>query len=172
MSMISHTRERIGGFSLIEVIIYLAVLVLATIAVVTTFFSLRSVFERNRTERELADAATEILERIGREARYATSVKVTSTLDTSPGVLDLDQGATTTKFYVSNNNVTVSQNGVVQGPLDPDSVSVNSLIFNKYDITGTSTAVRTALTLSVSGRYASTSKTFYTTSILRGSYDP
>lgn len=166
-----ENTKRARGFTLIEVVIYIAVLLLATSAVVATFFSLRQVFERNRVERELADAATEILDRIGREARYATAIANTSTLGTSPGVLDLDQGATTTRFSVSGGDVVFRQNGVDIGSLDSAGVGVDSLIFTKYENVGTSTAVRTQLTLSVTTKFASTSKAFYTTSLLRGSYD-
>lgn len=161
-----------AGFTLIEVLVYIGVLLLSAIAVVTMFFSLRDVFERNRTERELADAATEILERFGREARYATEIEGTSVLGSSPGLLDLDQISTSTRFSLSGDDLIMEQNGSVVGALHPESISVTSLVFTKFESVSTSTAVRAAVTLSATNRFASTTKTFYTTALLRGSYDP
>ena len=139
-------------------------------AVIATLFSLRTVFERNRVERELADSATEILERITRETRYASASGVGSIFDTSPGVLALDQDATSTRIYLSGNDLYVEQNSVAIGPLNNDDVSVDSLVFTAYT-QATSTAIRTALTLSVASPYATQSETFYVTTLLRGSYD-
>lgn len=163
-----HTQK---GFSLVEMLVYIAVLVLVSMAVVLTFFSLRDTFERNRVERELADAATNVLERIGRDARNAESIDVLlSTLGTSPGTLVLNSGATTTSFYIATGTVAVSVNSSEIGPLVPQGVSVDSLIFRRYTNAATE-AVRIELILSVSGSFASSTKSFYTTAVLRGSYD-
>lgn len=157
------------GFTLIEMLIYIAVLTLATSAAVVTLISLRTVLERNRVERQLTDAATSILERFVREVRGAKGVGI------SGGLLQLNQTPTTTSFYLSGSDVKVrTQVGgsvLSDYPLDPPSVVVSNLSFTEYTGTSTSSAVRVSFTLSVTGSRASTTKMFGTTAVARGSYE-
>jgi len=159
------------GFSLIETLVYIAVTVLVSYAGVTTFLSLNTVLIRNQTERTLGHSANVSLERMVRDIRSAVSVNVGgSTLGTSPGVLALSQGATTTTFSVSGGNVVVAVNGTNLGPLTSDAVTVQNLTFTRYVAT-TTEMVRVALTLSANSKAASTTRTFYTSAVLRGSYE-
>jgi type II secretory pathway component PulJ len=159
------------GFSVIEMLVYMAVLVTVTLAGVLTYLSLSTNLVRYETERALSHAAQVSLERMVRDIREATSVNTgLSTLGTSPGVLTLVSGATTTKFSLSTGNVLLTRNGVDVGPLTNDNVTVNQLMFTRY--TGTSTElIRIALTLSASNKAASTTQTFYSSAVLRGTYE-
>jgi len=163
------------GFTLIEMLIYIAVLLSVLGVVITTLLSLRTVFERNIIERRVADAGTSILERITRETRNALAVNPTSVFETPAGILDLDQSPTTTRFYVTSGDVMVRTTIGAESSdiaLDPPSIAVDSLWFTRYTTgTSTSTAIRTALTLSVSSRFASTTRVFYTTTVVRGLYE-
>ena len=161
-----HTR----GFTLIEILIYISVLVLATTVVVTAFISLRTIFERNRAQRQVADAATAILERIVRETRNSIGI---SSIATS--TLVLNQAPTTTSFYLSNGDMKVNVQGggwmLYDDSLDSDRVIVSKVLFSQFTNTGTSTAVKVDLELSVTGPYASTTQTFNTTAVVRGTYE-
>lgn len=169
MKTFSPTITR--GFSIIEVLVYIAVLVLIAGAVVTTYLSLDIVLLRNQTERELTGAAEITLERMLRDIREAESVNMgVSTLGSSPGVLAVQSAATATRFYLSGNSIAVDVNGVPRGPLTPDSVSVQNLMFRRYQNAGTE-MVRIALTLSATNKAASTTRTYYTSAVLRGSYE-
>jgi type II secretory pathway pseudopilin PulG len=163
----SHTQ----GFTLVEMLVYLAVTLLVAVAGVATFLSLNTALIRNQTERALTHAAQATLERMVRDIRGARVVDgAQSTFGTSPGVLEVEDGATTTQFSVSNGRVVVTQNGIELGPLTSDGVSVDTLVFTRY--TGTSTElIRIALTLHAESKAASTTRTFYGAAVLRGTYE-
>ena len=167
-----RTKETRAGLSLVETLVYLSVIVIVGIAVVTTFYSLRTTFERNRVHRELNAAAINVLERMVRETRIAENVGTGSVFDTSPGTLVLESGAgaTTTTLSLSGNEVILEKTGATPGALTPDTVTVDALQFSHYT-TSSSEAVRMELTLSIGSRFASTTETFFTTAALRGIYE-
>jgi Tfp pilus assembly protein PilW len=168
MMRYSHSKK---GFSLIEVMVYLAVTVLLAGALITSFISLSTVLARNATERALTTSAQVSLERMVRTARSAESVNTgLSTLDTSMGALALTESATTTRFYVSGDALMVSVNGTELGPLTSDAVSVEDVVFHRY-VASTSEMVRMELTLSAVSKAASSTRTFYSSAVLRGSYE-
>lgn len=164
-------QDATRGFSLIEVMVYLAVTVLVSLAGINTYLSLDTVLLRNATERALTHSASVSLERMVRDIRGAESVNLgLSTLDASPGVLTLDQAGTTTSFSIVDGKLNVSVNGTSHGPLTSNSVTVESLVFNKYSNAQTD-LVRVSLTLSIHSKAASSTKTFYTSAVLRGTYE-
>lgn len=169
--ILKTTVKKNGGFSLVEVMVYIAVTVLVAGALVTTFISLDDVLFRNKTERELTHSASVSLERMTRAIRSADSVNTgLSTLGVSPGALALTESGTTTEFYTSGSSLMLSVNGTELGPLTSDAVTVQSVVFNRY--TGSTTEmVRVALTLSAVGKASSSTRTFYTSAVLRGSYE-
>jgi type II secretory pathway pseudopilin PulG len=167
MRTISTTK----GFSLVEVMVYLAVTVFLAGALVTTFLSLNTVLARNATERALTMGAQVSLERVVRAARSADTVHTgLSTLDSSMGALALTEGATTTRFYVSGDALMLSVNGTDLGPLTSDGVSVEDVVFHRY-VASTSEMIRMELTLSAIGKASSSTRTFYSSAVLRGSYE-
>lgn len=168
--MKSHTQTQ-GGFSLVETVVYLGIIVLVAGALITTFLSLSTTLARNTAERELTHSANASLERIVRDIRSAASVNTgLSTFGTSTGALALLASGTTTRFYIANGNLMVSLNGVELGPLTSEQVTVQSLVFHHY-VGSTTDMVRAALTLSATSKAASSTHTFYSSAVLRGSYE-
>lgn len=168
--MFSH-KQKTRGFSLIEVLVYLAVTLLVAGAGVLTYITLNTVIVRNATERAVNHSAQVVLERMGLEIKRSVAVNtVQSAFSTSSGALALVNGTTTTKFEVSSGALILSVNGIGQGPLTGSGVTVKDFIIDRY--VGTSTEmVRVALTLSASSSAASTTRTYYTSGVLRGSYE-
>jgi hypothetical protein len=151
--------------------VYLGVTVLVTLAGVSTFLSLDTVLLRNSTERTLAHEASVALERMVRTIRDADSIHLgLSSFDVNMGSLALDTMGTTTVFSVSNGNLTVAENGLPLGDITSDSVTVENVVYTRYTNTDTE-LVRVALTLSTSNKAASSTRTFFTSAVLRGSYD-
>jgi Tfp pilus assembly protein PilV len=171
MTYLSHVHKTPHGFSLIEVLIYISVTVLVSLAGVLTYLSLSITMVRNETERAVSHAAQVTLERMVRDIREATSINsVQSTFGASPGVLALVAGATTTEFSLSGGNVILTVNGTDVGPLTSNEVTADQLLFTHY--VGTSTElVRVSLTLSASNKAASTTRTYFGSAVLRGSYE-
>ncbi len=168
---ILRTNITTSGFSLIEVLVYIAVTVSISLAGVLTYLSLNSGLVRSATERSVNHAAQVALERITRDIRGATTVNAAqSTLGSSPGVLTLTNAATTTNYSVSGGALILEVDGVTLGPLTGSGVTVEDFTVNRY--VGTSTElVRVKLTLSAVTTAASTTRTYYTSAVLRGSYE-
>ncbi len=168
---ILRTNIANSGFSLVEVLVYIAVTVSISLAGVLTYLSLNSGLVRSATERSVNHAAQVALERITRDIRGATTVNAAqSTLGTSPGVLTLTNAATTTRYSVSGGALLLEVDGVTLGPLTGSGVTVEDFTLNRY--VGTSTElVRVKLTLSAVTKAASTTRTYYTSAVLRGSYE-
>jgi type II secretory pathway pseudopilin PulG len=169
MSIAPSIQSR--GFSLIEVLVYIAVTVFISTAGVLTYLSLNTVLLRQETERSVNHAALVALEKISRDIRGATTVDTAqSSLGTSPSTLVLDAGTSTTGFAVSGGVLVYTRNGVEVGPLTGTDVTIEDFTVNRY--TGTSTElVRVSLTLSAENKAASTTRTYYTSAVLRGSYE-
>ena len=169
----SHKKYSVTqkGFTLIEVLVYIAVLVIVAGALISTFLSFDTVLIRNKTERVLTQEARMSLELISQSIRDASAVDTgLSTFDASPGVLALTAGATTTRFYVSGGTLMYAVNGVDVGPLTSKAITIQNITFNRQ--VGSSTElVRVALTLSAHSKTASSTRTFNTSAVLRGSYE-
>lgn len=166
--MILNFRKESKGFSLIETIVYVAIfsILLASVTYATTV--LFSSYQKTKVIRRIENSAIASLDRMERDIRDSKSVDLAnSVFNVSPGVLTLISGATTTKYYISNNQIYISENGSVLGPITFSSVNVSSLIFN-YISTSTSEAVRVSMT--ITGASSTPARNFYDTAVLRGSY--
>ena len=162
------------GFSLIETLVYIAVLSLVSTLFVNTLLAMNRSYAVLETVMMLDRAATAGMERMTREIRAATDVDtLQSTLGVSPGVLTVNQidetGAVSrAAFSILNEVLHISRDGVDQGSLLPPRIAAESLIFRLID-SGKSKAVKIEMRLlSVAGR--TRSESYYTTVILRGSY--
>lgn len=161
------------GFSLVEMLVYIAVLVMISTAVVSTYLSLDSVLARNQTERAVTKAAAAAMEHMLRDIRAASTV---NTAERSlPDELAVDRGlSTTTEFYLVDERIYVDVNDQTIGPITPEEVSVSDLTFDHHEHTGTSLeteAVRISFTIAVETKSASTTRTFYSSAVLRDSYE-
>ena len=164
-------RERQKGITLIEALVYIVVLVTLASALVGIMLSLRTVLERASMERRMSDAATNVFERLTRDIRDAGEVNLAlSTLLATSSVLVLENGATTTTYRITNNALMVDVEGVSLGALSSDDIRVTKFSAVRYDGTG-SDAVRVMLDLTTTGRYSSSTQSFSTSAVLRGSYE-
>lgn len=169
MMLKKYNHQR--GFTLVETLVYIGVMVVIASALVTTFLSLSVSLAKSKTDRELTESATLALERISRTLRSADSVDVLgSTFGVSPGILELTEGGTTTSFYVSGDRLVISVNGTERGSLTSSEVVVEDLTFTHYQGSMTE-LVRAAITLSIESDTASSTRTFYTSAVVRGSYE-
>lgn len=166
------------GFSIIEVLIYIALLAGMCVAIVNTTLVLGRSLYTVRALNGLQTSALNSMERLTREIRGAKRVDDAvgeSVFETSPGRLwvegtDASGNPTRVEFALSGNALTMVRGGIALGSLMTDTVEVTNLVFHEMKL-GTSTAVRVEMTLqSVAGKAVETA-TFSTTVVARGSYE-
>jgi type II secretory pathway pseudopilin PulG len=159
------------GFSLIEMLVYLAILMIVVGASLTLLFTLDDRIREQRANQLVVQSAQSTLEHILSSVRAADVVNtVGSTLNTTPGVLALTQGATTTTYAIVNGDISVTRNGVSLGSLTDEAVTVSQLRFFSYD-NGDTEFVRVVFTLSAQVGDTTVTKTYRGGATLRGSYE-
>ena len=168
-------KKQKRGFTLTEMVLYIFfVSVFSILALQGVLFGTK-IFSDFRLTRNINNSAEVILERIVREVRQAYDVnQVESSFGTHPGKLTLktidpSDVDTTIEFYVDSGTVKVKEGGVDQGFLGSQDVGVDILVFN-FITNANTEAVKTRLQLSAQRGSSQKIKTFYATTILRGSY--
>ncbi len=160
-----------NGYSIVEIIVYLAIFTTVSILVINSFIVIFSTFNVSRINRSLLNSGSTAMERMSREIRQANNVDIpNSTIGSSLGVLQLnstDNGgsAIAIKFLVSNSVFKLYKNGNLIGDLTGQNILVTKLLFRRISTTK-SEAVRVEMTLEKNGQ----SENFYDTIILRGGY--
>lgn len=166
-------QKRQTGFTLTEVLIYIAILVASMVAILSLLFSLRELLDVYRSDQLLNQSAQSAMERILYEIREADSIDAIDPdllLVDSPGHLVLTKGATTTKFSLATSTIILTVNDVVVGPLTKSKVEVNELRFFSYD-NGVTEAVRVQFSMVATAGNSSSTGTFNSAAVIRGTYD-
>lgn len=169
----TYTTE--GGFTLIEAIIYTALVVSLSVLLISMLSVMYRVFSESRADRDLLTSSYTAMERMTREIRTASSVDTgTSVFGSTPGTLKLnttDSSGTskTVQFALSSGAVAFTDNGTLSGNLTGTQVTVTSLIFRKITTTN-GTAIRIEMILSANRSPSNKTITVYNTAALRGSY--
>ncbi|NTW21533.1 MAG: hypothetical protein HGA42_19025, partial [Nostocales cyanobacterium W4_Combined_metabat2_030] len=165
-------RNFVWGYSIVEIIVYLAIFTAISILVINSFMIILSSFNKTNTNRKLLESGSVAMERISREIRRAESVDISnSTLITDPGILQLNMPAggymkfkkeINGEFYLYNNSNTGNN-------LLSQNVSMVSLIFRRIATTE-SEAIKIEMILQYSDGNNTKSEKFYNTIVLRGGY--
>ena len=163
------------GMSLVEILIYTAILAVLFVLVVNTVLTMAKSYTTLRLAKQINLAAATSLERIAREIQNAISVdQVQSVFGTSPGSLSLNTldpvgNPKTIQFFIEDGALRVREDGVDTGPMIGTKVTVTNLTFS-YVESGPSEAVKIVMSLQTSLDDKIKTATFYDTIILRGSY--
>ena len=164
-----------NGYSLVEIIVYLAIFTTLSVLVINSFVIVLCAFNTTRSNRNLLESGSLAMERISREIRQASSVDIAnSVMGSNPGVLQLNSTnsvgtAMIVKFVVGNGALNIYKDGVLVGNLLGQNILVDNLIFRRIT-TINGEAVKIELTLEDSGSKISRLENFYDTIILRGAY--
>lgn len=166
--MKNKIKKNKGGFTLIEIMFYIALLVLLTLAVISALVSMTQYFKEVRIQTDFVGGAS-IVERISREVRQAGGI---SSITGSSLKLDSkdDLGNNkTVEFLLSGSNLGVLENNVLMGNLNASSLEITAISF--IEIT-TTAGKAIKLSLSVKSTRDSTGRiqSFYDTIVLRGDY--
>ncbi len=164
------------GFSLVETLVYLALLVLMLLGVVNTLTALVSSYRKVSAVRAIETSAINSMDRILRETKDATGIdSALSSFNVTSGALalyglDANGSSTPMKFALSGGRIVLYENNISLGPITSEDVNVTSLVFRQYSTT-TSSAIKVEMIMTnvASSSFAIT-KNFYGTAVLRGTY--
>lgn len=149
------TYQKPRGFSLIEVLIYIAVVAVLTVAVAGTFLWLVKYQTKAGAIQEATDNAAFLMAVISREIRSAQQVYLATTvlnndsgqlsLKTAQGALD-GETITYIDFYLCGNQLCLKREGAPPIILSSDKVEIEQLKFNRI-VTGQRESLEIILTL-------------------------
>ena len=168
-------RNQQKGFSLLEVVLYVALFTVLSGVVMNSIFQIMNSFSALRIARDINDSSVKVMERLTRDIKGATSIdQVNSIFNADPGRLTLNVvnasgTATTVEYVVINGALHVKENGVDQGSLMSAKTSIEGLVF-RYINTGSTLGIKTELHLQSSRGSVSDDEHFYNTSVMRGTY--
>lgn len=170
INMKSFSIKNNEGYSLVEMVIYIALLAILMIVVVHAVLSIITSYRNIKAVRDLESTAILSMDRMTRTIRNGTRIDMAnSTFGANPGILTIDTGTTTDKFYVSGGELQLDENGAYLGRLSLGDTTIKNLIFRLIS-TSTSEAVKIELEItSGTGSFSQDFK-FYDTAIVRGSY--
>lgn len=168
-------KHKNKGYSLIEMIVYLAIFTSVSVLVINSFITVLGSFSATRTNRDLLESGAVVIERITREIRQAESIDtINSVFNSSPGALQLnsiDSGGSqmTIKFSVTNGAINLYEGGTLVGNLLGQNITATSLVFRRITTTN-GEGVKIELTLQDNISKNLQTANFYNTIILRGGY--
>ena len=166
--LLNYKKNNIVGFTLIEMLIYVALMTIITIVIVQALIVVLKSNKGSFAEVNIRNSGYTAMEAMLREIYTSENI-----VTTSGGVLQMNQGANIVKFATSSSLVLNFYEGVgtsiLIGPLTSKGVSVKSLIFTPIN-TGKSLAVRIQMQLESTANDQIKIEWFYGTAILRGSY--
>lgn len=172
---INVTSRREVGFTLIEMLVYIAIVTVISVLVVGVLVSLSKSYAQLKITQSINESATSALNRMLLEIRQAYDVDtVASTFNVHPGQLTLDTmdtlgNNTEVSFLVSAGQIRVLENGVDAGVLTRSDVQLTSLIF-EHLVSGESEAIRIWMVIEGSIGKVTKEEVFSTAAVLRGSY--
>src|SRR3989344_6824687 len=146
------TLSKVEGFSILEMLIYISILVLLLVVIMNIVISVIRSGRIINALRNVENSALISLERITRETRQAESVDTSaSVLDSNPGELvlvgtDALGSPRTVRFFLSSGVLMFSENGVEVGALTQTDARVSSLVFRRFSQSG-SEGIRTEITI-------------------------
>lgn len=151
-------KKKLPGFTLMELILYLAVLVIMSAIIANIFLLLNKGGSNVEAKSELNSNFHFTVEKIKRDISSATAINTPTTANATSSVLDLTVGGQSIKYTVTGTQV--SRQIDVQTPeyITTNLVKINSLVFTRLENINTIlNKKRISLEIDISGSYNSTS---------------
>jgi len=170
-----YLAERKKGFTLIEMLIYIAFLAITSIIATTSLFTIMRATTEIRLAQDVNNSASDALGRIVREIRDAHGIDVIqSDFGVNPGRLVLDTkdasgSDITVDFHLDSGALKVWQDALYQGSLTASNIQVTNLVFTNIT-TANSHGIKIDLELVGTRGNLTKTQTYYATTILRGEY--
>jgi len=166
-----YKKSRTRGFTLVEMLVYIAIFVTVTTASVTFLLSLNAFIDQYRLETMLYRSGTSVMEQVLLAIRQADRVELAGTVEDSPsaGKLTVENDTTTTVFTLAGNELQLTVDGMDYGNLLMEGVVANKFTVYYYPLSQGGEYVRVRLDLTGSIDVpASKSLTLYGGAVVRG----
>ena len=162
------------GFSIIEILIYLAIFTSISILVINSFIVIISSFSTIQTNHNLLDSGSLVMERLSREIRQSKNIDVVNSQINGGEVLQLNSTdnsgtAIKVKFIKEGNNLNLYKNDIIIGNLLVKNIIVDSISFDRISL-AKSEGVKIKIVLKDTKSKLLKTENFYNTIILRGGY--
>jgi Tfp pilus assembly protein PilW len=164
------------GTSIIELIVYGAILAFLSVFAINTFLVISSALAEARLRRQVNANAELIMERLMREIRFGKSTDVASVFGAHPSRLVFTTFASPTDdtevaadFYVTGTGIFFQKGGFSALKLNTDDVGVTNFVLRQITAS-VSTAVKIELEIEASTTKKIVREKFYGTAVMRGSY--
>lgn len=140
------------GFTLIETIIYTAIVAVVSVVIFGAILTLMRSFYDIRIVRSLNEGARSGIERIVREIRAASNIDPASVFGVSPGYLKLNTtdstgNPATMEFLVEDGILKIKNNGGSAEAITMPNVNVSNLVFHQIVASSTTAGIKTELEL-------------------------
>jgi type II secretory pathway component PulJ len=147
------------GFSLLEILIYITVIAVVTLAVSAIFISIANGQAKADAKAEMDSNLRFITDKINQDISAAAAIATPATAGQTAATLSLTIGASTINYCVVNNQLRRSSSGICDGSaelLSGQAVTVKNLSFTRMENTNTylsktAVSIQTSLTLSYTG---------------------
>jgi type II secretory pathway pseudopilin PulG len=155
------------GYTIIEVIFYIALFALLSTVVIDSLLKMSKSFIEVSAQSELLQSSS-IMERISREIRGASSFTLVSATDL---ILKDSIKTNKTEFKLSGTNLQLLEGSGLSftGNLNDANISITNLSFTSISMTK-GYAIKVVLTVRYDRGTTSRTEKFYDTVVLRGSY--
>ncbi len=169
------SKNKKPGFTLVEILVYLAILMVVSTSSVTFLLSLDDLMDQYRLETILYRSGTDTLEQILLAIRQADRIDPVNTIEDNPtsGKLALVNGVDSTTFTFVNipsgTRLDLDINDNDYGNMLMDGVTVDDFTVYHYDMAvGNLVRVRLTLTATLAPSGASKTITLYGGAVIRG----
>lgn len=168
MKIFSNKR----GFSIVEMLIYITILVLMLGVIMGVVISVINSGRVIGSLKNVENSVITSLERLVRETRQAGSINLgSSVLESHPGRLvlegtDIDGNPRTVEFYLAVDTLMFRENGIDIGALTQKDTRVTNLVFRRFSSV-TTEGVRVEISLESGTSTNLRSNNFYFSAVLR-----
>ena len=161
----------IRGYSIVEILVYLAIFTAISILVINLFITILSSFNATNANRKLLESGQMSMERITKEIRQAKNIDIANSTNDLLQLNSVDSSGNNIVIKLANvgGNLNLYKDNVLIGSLFSENVSLTNLVFRRI-ATIHGEAVKIEMTLRYSDGRNIKSENFYNTVILRGEY--
>ena len=153
--MLNFLKKEEKGITLVEVLVYITLLALASVIIISFVISLITTQNKINLEKDTWENAQFAIERISRGIQKASTIdEGESSFDVNPGELTLntyinsgDINTTPVKFFILNDRLYVKEGSAAAEPLTGENVSVTNFYLKKYSPASVSPVVQVDITV-------------------------